>query len=104
MTYTYSVLVPKMPKIFLPNHGGFAYYHIPTQHEFYKVKVWGLSKEAFEIALAFHCVDKIEGISIPKYTNTSYETLRQLMLALPPDDEGVLVEEILRATATHYAK
>lgn len=93
-----------MPKVFLPNHGGYAYYHIPTSHDFYRVKVWGLPREAFEPALVFMCVEKIEGFKIPEHSKTSYETLRHLMLAIPPDDEGVLIEAVLQATAIHYAK
>lgn len=93
-----------MPKVFLPNHGGYVFYHIPTSPDFYKVKAWGLPREAFDIALVYMCIEKIDGMKIPEHTKTSYETLRQLMLSLPPDDEGVLIEAVLQATAIHYAK
>jgi hypothetical protein len=93
-----------MPKVFLPNYGGYAHYHIPTREEFDLVKGWGLLKDPFDAAIAFMSLDKIDGMTIPSSTKATYPGLRNLMLAIAPDDEGVIVESVLQATARHYAK
>ena len=93
-----------MPQVYLPSHGGYAHYHILTKEDFYRVKAWGLNKEAFEVALVYMCVDKLDGVKFSPHTKMNYYTLMEIMLNIPPDDEGILIVTVLEETARYYAQ
>lgn len=90
--------------VHLPTHGGFAFYRLVTPADFYKVKAWGINKgESFDEALALLCLERLDGVNIPAPIFQSYDRLREFSLSLAPDDLGLYVSEVLKATCSYYA-